>query len=137
MQWADVIAPTPPKVLRQFAVLSLLVFGGLAASRAWHGDLGLWTRALAALGLTIGALGLWRPTTVRFVYVGWMAVAFPIGWTVSRVIMAALFFLIFTPIGLAFRALGRDSLRLRPRRTLSYWTEKAAFSDVSEYFRQS
>ena len=44
-----------------------------------------------------------------------MVLAFPIGWTVSQVMLAMMFFGLFTPIGLVFRLIGRDPLhRARP-----------------------
>ena len=55
---------------------------------------------------------------MRLIYVGWMVLAFPIGWTVSQVMLALMFFGLFTPIGLVFRLIGRDPLqRTRPART--------------------
>jgi Saxitoxin biosynthesis operon protein SxtJ len=137
MDWKDVTAPTPPRMLRQFAVVTLVVLGGVAARRAWRGDLGAITGGLAFLGVVIGVVGLWRPRAIRVVYVGAMALAFPIGWTVSRLAMAVLFFLIVTPVALLFRACGRDPLRIRQRPASSYWQESAATSEVGDYFRQS
>ena len=40
-----------------------------------------------------------------------MVLAFPIGWTVSQVILAVMFYGLFTPIGLVFRLIGRDPLQ--------------------------
>ena len=44
-----------------------------------------------------------------------MVLAFPIGWTVSQVILLLMFYGLFTPIGLVFRLIGRDPLQ-RARR---------------------
>ena len=52
-----------------------------------------------------------RPEWLRSIYVGWMVLAFPIGWTVSQVMLAVMFFGLFTPIGLVFRLIGRDPLQ--------------------------
>ena len=43
-----------------------------------------------------------------------MVLAFPIGWTVSQVMLALMFFGLFTPIGLVFRLIGRDPLQPHP-----------------------
>ena len=61
---------------------------------------------------------------------------FPLGWVTSRLLLAALYFGVFTPLGLVLRVLGRDALRLRacPKQA-SYWAEKPAPPDVSRYFR--
>ena len=137
MQWSDVTAPPPPKMLRQFAGLWLVVFVGLAAWRAWHGNTGAWTVGLGAAGLIVGLLGLVQPMAVRWVFTGWMIAAFPIGWTVSRIVLAAMFYLIFTPVGVVFRWMGRDPLHLRRGDGRSYWSAKPAPSEPDTYFRQS
>ena len=138
MQWADVTAAPSAKKLRQFAALSLVFFVGLAALRLWHGRQDVETAALAGLGLMIGTLGLVRPAAIRFVYTGWMIAAFPIGWTVSRVMLALLFYGVFTPVAIVFRMTGRDLLGLRRRGGVeTYWTVKPGVTDPRGYFRQS
>jgi hypothetical protein len=65
-----------------------------------------------------------------------MAAAFPIGWTMSRVMLGAVFYVVFTPVAMVFRAMGRDALRLRrPAETTTYWTAHRG-ADVEEYLRQ-
>ena len=138
MKWADVIAPPPQKLLRQFSGLFLVFFLGLAGLRVWRGHVNRWTLALALLGLGVGLLGLLRPSAIRYVYTGWMIVAFPIGWTVSRVALALVFFLVITPAAIVFRRMRRDELHLhRGRSHGSYWRPKPGPESVREYFRQS
>src|SRR4029453_11052824 len=137
MQWSDVTATPNQKRLRQFAVLCLVIFVGLAAWRAAPGEVNWGTWLLATAGVTIGGPGIWRPTTIRYVYSGWMIAAFPIGWTVSRLMIAAMFFIVFTPVALLFRVLKRDALHLRGAPAQSYWTPKSRGGAVSEYLRQS
>ena len=137
MRWSDIQFDPPRKMLRQFAGLWLLVFGGMAL---WEilgrGRSGIGA-IFAVLAVTIGPLGLIRPEWVRFIYVGWMVLAFPIGWTVSQIILAAMFFGLFTPIGLVFRLLGRDTLqRARRPELASYWQPKATSTDLRRYFKQ-
>jgi len=92
---------------------------------------------LALLALTIGPLGLTRPEWMRWIYVGWMVLAFPIGWMVSQVMLAVMFYGLFVPIGLIFRLLGRDPLhRARRAELKSYWAPKPAPADLRRYFKQ-
>ena len=137
MRWSDIPFSPPPRTLRQFAGLWLVVFGGIAA---WQG-LVRGRPAVAAvvgtLAVAVGVAGLISPKLVRPVFVGWMVLAFPIGWTVSLLLLGLVYFGIVFPIGLAFRLAGRDALGLRPRPDLStYWTPRAAPADVRRYFRQ-
>jgi hypothetical protein len=136
MTFSDLNFSPPRRVLRQFAAAWLVVFGALAC---WHGlyhtrpVAGL---ALAGLGVAVGPLGLWRPSAIRAVYVAAVLATFPIGWLLSRLLLAAIFYGIFTPLALVFRLVGRDALRLRPRPDLpTYWLPKPR-TDAASYFRQ-
>src|SRR5262245_45119203 len=123
MQWSEVTARPSPRTLRQFAGLFLIVFAILAGLRVWRGDTGTATVVLAVVGVVVGVLGLIRPEAIRYVYTGWMIAAFPIGWTISRVIVTVLFYVVFTPFALVFRLTGRDALRLHRHRLTTYWMD--------------
>jgi hypothetical protein len=113
-----------------------LFFGALAA---WHGLHGQTTSSvvLAALAMTIGPLGLLWPAAVRPIFVGWLALAFPIGWLVTLLTLAFVYYLILTPLALWFRLIGRDPLTLRKRpNELTYWRPKPQPADKRSYFRQ-
>src|SRR5688572_23018441 len=124
MQWSEVIKPPSDRMLRQFAGLSLVIFGGIAAWRAYSGTVDDWTIGWAVAAVLIGGVGLGVPRAIRPVYQGWMIVAFPIGWTVSKVVLGAMLYLVFTPVALVFRLMGRDALTLRPKPSTSYWQPK-------------
>src|SRR4051812_46755322 len=103
MRWSDIQFDPSRTTLKQFAGLWLVFFGGMALWQALargHTTAGL---CLAALALAIGLPGLARPEWLRPIYVGWMVLAFPIGWTVSQIMLALMFFGLFTPIALVFR----------------------------------
>jgi hypothetical protein len=137
MNWTDVTTPPRPAVLRQFAGLCLVVFGGLAAWRV--ADVGLDGPAigLATAAAAIGLTGLVWPRTVRWIFTGWLIAVFPIGWVVSRVVLAILYYAVFTPLALVFRMMGRDALHLRRPGTGSAWAPKPRPRSVDEYLRQS
>lgn len=123
--------------LRQFAAIWWPLAMAVVAS--WiHAGTG---SARAAAGLVGGALavsvfGLIRPAFMRRIYVGWMVAAAPIGWVVSHLVLAFVFFAVMTPIGLIMRALGRDPLERRfDPQAPTYWKPHAG-SEVSRYFRQ-
>jgi hypothetical protein len=137
MRWTDIPFDPPRATLRQFAGLCLVVFGGMALWQALvRGHVGAGV-ILAILALTIGPLGLARPEWVRSIYVGWMIAVFPIGWLVSQVILAVMFYGLFVPTGLIFKLIGRDPMqRTRSTGLKSYWTPKTTPSDLSRYFKQ-
>src|SRR5437660_11363505 len=134
MQWSDISWKPSTRTLRQFAGVWLLALGGLAC---WHGfvrghsTLGI---VLAVLAVTVGPLGLIRPQAIRPVFLIAMIAAFPIGWLVSRVILACLYYGIFAPVGLLFRLIGRDALARRPHpEQATYWESKPMSTDMASY----
>jgi hypothetical protein len=137
MRWSDIQFDPPLKMLRQFAALWLVIFGAMAIWQILvrgHTVLGT---VIGILALTIGPIGLIRPAWMRYIYVGMTILAFPIGWTVSLVLLAIIFYGVFTPVSLVFRVLGRDALlRLRHPECESYWVQKPAPTDVRRYFKQ-
>jgi hypothetical protein len=137
MRWSDIEFYPPARKLRQFAVLWILFFGGLGAIE------GL-ARGRVALGLclglaaaVVGGAGLAAPRLIQPIYAGWMALAWPVGWVVSHVVLGLLYYGLFTPLAVLFRVIGRDTLKRRRKPTVStYYVPKRTPSDPATYFRQ-
>lgn len=123
--------------LRQFAVACLPGFAlvGYAAQR-FTGSWGL-ASAIAACGLACAIVGALRPLRVWPVWVLLVTLTWPLGWLTSQVLLRLMFYGILTPLGLAFRLLGRDPLRLRRPETASYWQPRVQRTDPTTYYRQS
>ena len=125
------------RMLRQFAAMWIAFFLAIAARIYSHGQRPLLTIVVAVLALTIGPLGFMWPRFIRPVFVGWMRLAYPIGWVVSRVVLGAIFYGMFTPVAWAFRLTGRDLLGLKSQPSvLTYWQAKPTATDKSQYLRQ-
>ncbi|TFH22703.1 MAG: hypothetical protein E4H03_07850 [Myxococcales bacterium] len=125
------------KELRQFAALCLAIFGGIGAWGAYrHGFEGS-ARWFLIAGAAIGVPGLIVPMLVRPIYVAWMVLAFPIGWTVSHLLLGFIFYGVITPVGLLVRLFGYDPMqrKLEPE-AATYWAEHRTGGDPSSYFRQ-
>lgn len=137
MHWSDLNFHPPRRTLRQFAGLWIVFLAGLAAWQGLARDRPTVGLVLLTLALTIGPLGLIWPGFIRPIFVGMSVATFPIGWVMSKVLMAAVFYLVFTPVALFFRLIGRDPLerRLDPNRA-SYWTPKPQPSGPRSYFHQ-
>lgn len=137
MQWSDLPRNPSTRTLRQFAGLWILFMGGAAIWQySVHARTGFAT-VLAMLALTVGPLGLVSPAAVRPVFVGWLILAFPIGWAVSRLMLMILFWGVITPIGATARLFGRDALKLRRQaQSTTYWAPKERPVGVRSYFRQ-
>jgi hypothetical protein len=137
MKWSDLPLRPTPRMLRQFAAAWLLVFAGMALHQGLAREHRAAALALAAVALVVGGLGLGRPSAIRWLYIGATVLAFPIGWTVSQVVLALMFYGVLTPVALCFRWRGRDPLRRRPGdEEASCWVSREPASDPQRYLRQ-
>jgi len=134
------------KQLRQFAMIALPGFGlfGLMVLK-WSDRLELANvfasvnaaNVLWGIGGLVFLVGLAAPEAIRPVYVLMMALALPIGLVISAVLLRAIFYLFFTPLGLLFRLVGRDPLRLRKPLGPTFWLEHPQRTDLTSYYRQA
>jgi hypothetical protein len=126
-----------PRDLNWFGVL-FAAFLGLVGLVAWRRT-GSERAALVLLGIGVVVAGIYYaiPGLRRPIYLAWMYVAFPIGLVVSYALLAFVYLVVFTPMGLLLRLLGRDPLQrnLDSART-TYWVEHPTGGDPSRYFRQ-
>ena len=134
------------RTLRQFGWIALVGFG-LLALLAWRGmavfravpepardELAL---VLAALALLAAVFSLVHPRANWPIYVGLSVVAFPIGFVLSYVIMATLFYVVIAPVGFVMRLLGHDPMdrRFRPD-ARTYWVDARPARPRQSYFKQ-
>ena len=75
----------------------------------------------AAVGALLVALGLVAPRALYWPNRGWMGLAEALSFVSTRVVLAIVFFLAVTPIGLVKRLTGGDPLRRRAGSEPSYW----------------
>ena len=133
----EVRTPTPGEE-RWFGALLFAVFLVIGTVVYWQLDSARAARVLWGLGLGLGLLYYAVRPLRRPLYYGWMRLVYPIGWVISHVALAIVYFGIMTPIGLVMRLLGRDSLERRfDDEVDSYWTERRTVEDVGRYLRQS
>ena len=113
-------------------LIGFTVLGSLAAWRASgisKTSTGLW-----AIGAVL-AVAAFVPGLGRAAY---LAVYLPtsiIGYVVSRVMLALMFFFVITPLGLILRLMGKDFLQQR-RRNKSQWMPVRASKSEDSYYRQ-
>jgi hypothetical protein len=128
--------PTDREV-RQFG---LSLGGFLLLLAGWWGVTGgnPWVSlAAAAAGLLAGLAGLMRPAAVRYVQVGVTVLLYPLGLAVSYLVLAIIWYGLFTLVATIFRCLGRDALqRSFDLAATSYWQPKTLPTDASRYLCQ-
>ena len=87
--------------------------------------------------VVVGVAGWIRPHGVRLVYLGACYAAAPVGFVVSHLLLAAIYFLVLTPVGLLLRLARKDPLERRfdPQRS-TYWAPRESARPPESYFRQ-
>ncbi len=137
MTLKEMIGDPTPKDLRIFAALQIAFFAILSATllKPWLSFNG--KVALIAISMIVGILGLIQPAWIRKIYVGWMVLVFPIGWTISHLCMAVVYFLVVTPIGLFRRTMHGDPMQRNfQEEKTSYWEPRKINKSSENYFRQ-
>jgi hypothetical protein len=123
--------------LRVFGLMMAAVAGIVGALAIYFGD--AWRGAVVAwlVGLALCLVYYSLPPTRHLLYDSWMAVVYPIGWLMSHGLMAMIYYLLMTPIGLIMRLFGRDPLNrdIEPSAT-TYWSSLDASDSRRRYFQQ-
>jgi len=123
------------RTVRQFAAILIVLGAGLLAARTIP-ESALVGRGVAQAGgvaAVLGAIGVVYPRFMRPIFLLAMAVTRPIGHVVSLIILGIMYFGIFTPLALLFRAGRRDALSLVRRRAATYWAPWPASDNVMAY----
>ena len=126
-----------PRELRIFGVLQF-VFLGLVGGMLLHRT-GSWTFAIVVWTITLLLCSFYyaMPTARHMVFETWMALVYPIGWIISHILLAMLFYVVITPIGWLLRLCNYDPLQRKlDRSTGTYWTTHNTGEDPKRYFQQ-
>lgn len=125
------------KEMRVFAFLEILFFGLISYAIYRKTDSLTVPTAIFSIALSVGILGFFFPQWMRIVYVGWMIAVYPIGWLVSHLVMAVVFYLVIWPIGLTLVLMGRDPMQRKiDRQADTYWIARRKDDRTQRYFKQ-
>ena len=126
------------KDLRVFATACLVFAVGFGIV-FWVnlGAVGTISKVLFVVGPVLFILGMIWPPSLRFLYIGLSLIALPIGLVIGNVLMAIVYYLLVTPIGLVFKLIGRDPMnrKLDPEAS-TYWIRRPPPAEPGRYFRQ-
>ena len=123
--------------LRWFGLILFLFFLLMGGVVYWQSNSTSIANALWVIGAVLSAAYyLLRPLR-RPIYLGFMYLVYPIGWTLSHVMFAFIYYIVLTPIGLIMRAFGYDAMQRRiDHKATTYWVKRDANIESSRYFRQ-
>ena len=124
--------------LRIFAALVFPAFWTLvAAILTFRFDQPRIAVPVLVVALVISIAGFASPRFMRLVYLGMVYATYPIGFVISHILLAVVYFVVITLTGVLMRLLGRDPMnRDFDPSVATYWIDKEPDSDADRYFRQ-
>ena len=125
-----------PKEWRKSALLTALGLALVSSVLCWRRVLPVTTWGIVLAVLALAAVLAWiKPRWFRGYYRLSARLGFWSSQFVARVILAVVFVLLVIPLGLLFRLMGKDALRLkRTRNTETYWQAAKPTSPLDRLF---
>lgn len=120
------------RVLNRFVLSLSIVFLGLVLW-FYYTEKVLLFYISSGLLLTLVLTGAVSKKLLAKLYKYWMAIAFTLGWIMSRIILVLVYYLVLTPISLIFRMTGKEFLPFMKKNSAdSYWIEKRSSHNSME-----
>ena len=107
---------------RSFGILFCIVFAIIAFWPIINGNpLRLWSIPISIIFLVLGLLNskLLNPLNIVWVKFGEL-----LGRIIAPIVMAIIYFIIVTPIGLFMRLIGKDLLNIKFSKANTYWIKR-------------
>lgn len=124
--------------LRMFAGVWFPLFCAALGAAVWRKTGSLQAAGIVwGVGAAIALVCLLSLRLARLLALGMSYATFPIGFVVSHLIVAVVYFLVVTPVGFILRLCGHDALRLRfDRAAASYWIAREEPAGPESYFHE-
>ena len=107
---------------RSFGILFCIVFAVIAAWPVMNqGQLRIWPIPISFIFLVLGLINSKLLTPLNL---AWIKFGELLGRIVAPEVMAAVYFIIITPIGLFMRLIGKDLLNKKFSKNNSYWIKR-------------
>ena len=107
---------------RSFGIVFFLVFFLIGLfPLTYQGEIRLWSIVISIIFLILGLLKSRILTPFNII---WFKFGILLAKVISPLIMAIIFFLVVTPIGLFMRLIRKDLLNLKVKNNFSYWIKK-------------
>ena len=107
---------------RSFGILFSIVFAAIAFWPLLNlGEIRVWSVIVSSIFLLLGLINSKLLYPLNFV---WVKFGELIGKVVAPLVMASIFFIILTPIGLFLRLIGKDLLNIKLNQNKTYWIKR-------------
>ena len=115
-----------------------LIFSAIFGVIAWRHYPSIESYVLIGLALVLLPIVAFVPIILRPVFKLWLKIAHAVGWFNTQILLSIVFILIFIPIGLIMRLLGKDPMKRKMQSEGTYWEpyEIAGLKHKKRYERQ-
>ena len=115
-----------------------LIFSAIFGVIAWRHYPSIESYVLSGISFVLLPIVAFAPTILRPVFKLWLKIAHAVGWFNTQILLSIVFILIFIPIGLMMRLLGKDPMKRKMQEKGTYWEpyEIAGLKDKKRYERQ-
>lgn len=123
--------------LRKFGCLMSICLALLGGLFLWRNKSFYWCFFIVSVLFLL--FGLAIPASLGGIYKSWMKLSRIIGFFTSKIILAILFYLVLTPMGIVMRIFGKDILGINFNKSssASYWIPKKSDDSLErDYERQ-
>ncbi|MDC1066768.1 SxtJ family membrane protein [Alphaproteobacteria bacterium] len=121
---------------RKFGLFFTLVFLLMTLYIYFYSEVILLVYLLVSLSFSCFICALLKPDLLLPFNKLWMKFGLFLGMLISPIIMAFIFFIIFSPYGLMMRLLGRDQLRLKKNKDKSNWISRLTTTSKFNFKQQ-
>lgn len=130
-----------PHIIKQFAWFAVIGMGLLAfavlkftVGFSWDHPTFLICVGVGVLQLLLFLAGV--TIVSRLLYIVLSVAFIPIGFVLSHVLLAIVYYLVLTPIALVFRLIGRDVIGKKlDKDAKTYWVERSGDRPAASYFK--
>ena len=109
--WAAILAGALSVVGSLFYFVNWGIFSGGQGFARFLWSFGAFAFVTGITGTKLGLPAYWL----------WMGFVWVVSWLITHIALAAVFFLVVTPLALIARLIGRDRLQIHRKTTGSYW----------------
>ena len=85
--------------------------------------------------LPVGIIALILPIILKPVYIVWMKIGAVLGWVNTRIILGVVYFVVFVPVGLLMRLLGKDPMSRNLKENLTSYRVETQTTDAQKMER--
>lgn len=96
----------------------------------------LFYKNIIAIAVISFALSIFLPKVILPIYKIFRLFAYIVNWLISNIALILIFYLVFTPIGLFLKLIGKDLLDLEKTTEESHWIKKPEVFLKDRYIKQ-